>query len=140
MALNLTINYKDKQLAITADDEKTIKWIKEEIQKQTKIPVLQQELSYVGGDGKKVLTDNEMPLKIAKLPINILSVKNLGKQIRWEMVFYIEYLGPIIILPLFYLLGKRESYSDAQTVGLVLGVLHYLKREYETAFVHVFSR
>jgi uncharacterized phage-like protein YoqJ len=78
MALNLTINYKDKQLAITADDEKTIKWIKEEIQKQTKIPVLQQELSYVGGDGKKVLTDNEMPLKIAKLPINILSVKNLG--------------------------------------------------------------
>jgi very-long-chain enoyl-CoA reductase len=81
-----------------------------------------------------------MPLKIAKLPTNILAVKNLGKQIRWEMVFYIEYLGPILILPLFYLLGKKESYTNVQTVGLVLGVLHYLKREYETAFVHVFSR
>lgn len=81
-----------------------------------------------------------MPLKIAKLPTNNLTLKNLGKQIRWEMVFYIEYLGPIIILPLFYFLGKRESYTDTQTIALVLGVLHYLKREYETAYVHVFSR
>lgn len=87
-----------------------------------------------------MLSDNDMPLKIAKLPTNILNVKNLGKQIRWEKVFYLEYLGPIIILPLFYLLGKKESYTEIQTVALVMGVLHYLKREYETAFVHVFSR
>ena len=80
-----------------------------------------------------------MPLKVAKLPSE-LSMKNLGKQIRWEMVFYIEYLGPIIILPLFYILGKRESYTEIQNAALVMGVLHYLKREYETAFVHVFSR
>lgn len=75
-----------------------------------------------------MLTDNEMPLKYAKLPTNKLNLKNLGKQIRWEMVFYIEYLGPIIILPLFYLLGKREEYTQIQTVGLILGVLHYIKR------------
>lgn len=140
MTLNLTINYKDKLLTITADESNTIKWVKEEIQKQTRIPILQQELSYKDGESKHVLTDNEMPLKIAKLPTSTLSVKNLGKQIRWEMVFYIEYLGPIIILPIFYFLGKRESYTEVQTVALVLGVLHYLKREYETAFVHVFSR
>lgn len=75
-----------------------------------------------------MLTDNEMPLKYAKLPTNNLNLKNLGKQIRWEMVFYIEYLGPIIILPLFYLLGRREAYTQIQTVGLILGVLHYIKR------------
>ena len=75
-----------------------------------------------------MLTDNEMPLKYAKLPTNTLNLKNLGKQIRWEMVFYIEYLGPIIILPLFYLLGRREAYTQIQTVGLILGVLHYIKR------------
>jgi len=55
-------------------------------------------------------------------------MKNLGKQIRWEHVFYIEYLGPILIMPLFYLLGKRESYTEVQTVALVMGILHYVKR------------
>ena len=81
-----------------------------------------------------------MPLKVAKIPTNSLTIKNLGSQIRWEMVFYIEYLGPILILPLFYFLGRKEQYNEIQLLGLVLGVLHYVKREYETAFVHVFSR
>lgn len=36
-----------------------------------------------------MLTDNEMPLKYAKLEGVKLNLKNLGKQIRWEMVFYI---------------------------------------------------
>ena len=140
MSVKLTINYKDTQISIDADENNTIKWIKEEIKKQTKIPVIQQELSYKDGENKRVLSDNEMPIKIANFPTNVLLVKNLGKHIRWEMVFYIEYLGPILILPLFYFLGHKESYTNIQVTGLVLGVLHYLKREYETAFVHVFSR
>lgn len=49
MTLNLTVNYKDKQLNISAGEADTIKWIKEEINKQTKIPILQQELSYKDG-------------------------------------------------------------------------------------------
>ena len=51
-----------------------------------------------------------MPLKVALIPKE-LSMKNLGKQVRWENVFFIEYLGPIIIMPLFYLLGKSENYT-----------------------------
>ena len=57
-------------------------------------------------------------------------MKNLGKQVKWENVFFIEYLGPIIILPLFYVLGKQEQYTEVQRAALVMGVLHYLKREY----------
>ena len=82
-----------------------------------------------------------MPWSFVKVPSGTtVSLKNLGAQIKWNMVFYLEYLGPIIILPLLYFFGKREEYTEIQTIALILGVLHYLKRELETAFVHVFSR
>ena len=42
MSVILTINYKDTQIALAADETNTIRWIKEEIKKQTKIPVIQQ--------------------------------------------------------------------------------------------------
>jgi hypothetical protein len=49
-----------------------------------------------------------MPLRFVKLPKDkVLNLKNLGTQIRWEYVFYIEYLGPILILPIFYLIGDK---------------------------------
>lgn len=69
-----------------------------------------------------------------------LQVKNLGKQIQWDYVFFVEYGGPLVIFPLLFLMGDRERYGHVQIVALVMAVLHYLKREYETACVHVFSR
>ena len=57
-----------------------------------------------------------------------VQVKNLGKQIRWEYVFYIEYLGPILIIPTFYFLGKRSQYTWVHPLAAVMGVTHYLKR------------
>lgn len=82
-----------------------------------------------------------MPLQLAGIsPATELSVKNLGPQIKWNYVFYIEYAGPILIFPLLYLLGKRDQYNEIQCLALIMTILHYLKREYETAFVHVFSR
>jgi very-long-chain enoyl-CoA reductase len=59
---------------------------------------------------------------------------------RWKHVFYIEHLGPILIMPIFYLLGKRELYTDVQVIALLMVLLHHLKREYEIAYVHVYSR
>ena len=128
MSTNLSVAYKDRTIELTADKEQTIRWVKQQLQAQTKIPVLQQELSYKDNDKKIVLSDNDQNLKYINLPDNKLSLKNLGKQIRWEHVFYIEYLGPIIILPLFYLIGKKELYTSTQTVALIMGLLHYLKR------------
>ena len=58
MSTSLTIKYKDSEIYITADPEKTVRWVKEQIQAQTKIPVIQQELSYKEGQTKIVLSDN----------------------------------------------------------------------------------
>jgi len=53
-----------------------------------------------------------MPLSVAQITnTSDLTLKNLGKQIKWTSVFYIEYGGPLIILPLLYLLGNREEYN-----------------------------
>lgn len=69
-----------------------------------------------------------------------LYVKDLGPQISWRTVFVLEYLGPLLIHPLIYFLtGNFESHSTTQTVSFVLVMLHFLKREYETIFVHKFS-
>ncbi|KAL7066901.1 3-oxo-5-alpha-steroid 4-dehydrogenase domain-containing protein [Cryptosporidium serpentis] len=74
-----------------------------------------------------------------------LYFKDLGVQISWRLVFFIEYLGPIIIFPFFYFFPSL-IYNElapkkclAQKLALVLTLFHYIKREIETCFVHRFS-
>lgn len=60
------------------------------------------------GEKKSIFNDDQMPLSVAKINNESkLSVKNLGKQIKWDYVFFVEYGGPLIIFPLLYLLGAR---------------------------------
>jgi very-long-chain enoyl-CoA reductase len=76
-------------------------------------------------------------------------LQDLGPQIGYRTVFVLEYLGPILIM-LFYAMrpgflygDKAGSWSDYNWVaklGVVAWVVHFAKREYETFFVHRFSR
>ncbi|CCK72528.1 trans-2-enoyl-CoA reductase (NADPH) TSC13 KNAG_0K01650 [Huiozyma naganishii CBS 8797] len=79
-----------------------------------------------------------------------LYVKDLGPQISWRLVFFIEYLGPILIhSALYYLSTKsaaRERFHSRRPydpflnqVAYILVMGHYFKREFETLFVHQFS-
>ncbi|KAG2735626.1 hypothetical protein G9P44_001840 [Scheffersomyces stipitis] len=74
-----------------------------------------------------------------------LFVKDLGPQISWRTVFMIEYFGPLLIHPLFYyvsgLYGSSSviHHTQTQQFAYLFVVLHFLKREYETVFVHKFS-
>jgi very-long-chain enoyl-CoA reductase len=57
----------------------------------------------------------------------------------------IEYIGPLLIHPLFYFLrpyiykGASSEPSTLQALTCVTITLHFLKRELETLFVHRFS-
>ncbi|KAF7556500.1 hypothetical protein G7046_g6276 [Stylonectria norvegica] len=72
-------------------------------------------------------------------------VKDLGPQIAWKTVFVIEYFGPILIhalvvaaRPYLYKNGDNAmSRTQWLTFGMVM--LHFVKRELETLFVHKFS-
>ncbi|KAF9103007.1 3-oxo-5a-steroid 4- dehydrogenase [Mortierella sp. AM989] len=73
-----------------------------------------------------------------------VTFKDLGPQISWRTVFLIEYGGPLLIHPLIYYLPSvfyRQTFEHSwmQTVTYWMVMLHFLKREYETLFVHRFS-
>ena len=68
----------------------------------------------------------------------------LGPQLGWRTVYIIEYLGPVLIHILFpvlrsYIYSETKPLSTSQLLSRLLIVLHFLKREYETIFVHKFS-
>ncbi|KAF4984648.1 hypothetical protein FZEAL_224 [Fusarium zealandicum] len=72
-------------------------------------------------------------------------VKDMGYQIAWRTVFVVEYLGPILIhaafvaaRPYLYSNGDKDM-STAQWLSFGMIMLHFIKREYETLFVHKFS-
>jgi len=69
-----------------------------------------------------------------------ITVKDIGSQVLWKTVFYVEYLGPILVAGICYLLGKSDNYTYTQKVGFALFLVHYIKRELETMTIHVFSR
>lgn len=82
-----------------------------------------------------------------------LLFKDLGPQIGWKTVFFLEYLGPLLLHPLIYwqwagLFGWSPLFQSTsgdrkhtaiQQLVLYLTVLHFVKRELETLLVHRFS-
>lgn len=70
----------------------------------------------------------------------VLFIKDLGPQLGWRTVYLIEYLGPLLIHPLFYYyFSLKRELSPTQTAALWMATLHFFKRELETLFVHKFS-
>ncbi|KAL3655868.1 hypothetical protein CASFOL_000264 [Castilleja foliolosa] len=74
--------------------------------------------------------------------------KDLGPQVNYSTLFFFEYLGPLILYPVFYYFpdvyqlfgykGERVTHP-AQSYALYYWSLHYFKRIMETFFVHRFS-
>jgi len=74
----------------------------------------------------------------------VLVFKDLGPQISYQMVFVVEYLGPLLVYPLFYLFpgliyGSSPNHHFVQKLALACWSVHYAKRILETLFVHRFS-
>ncbi|ETW15332.1 hypothetical protein PFFVO_05626 [Plasmodium falciparum Vietnam Oak-Knoll (FVO)] len=76
---------------------------------------------------------------------DILIFKDLGVQISWRLVYVIEYLGPIIIFPFFYFCDKyvyshtNKNKHIIQIFSLWFLLFHFIKREFESLFIHRFS-
>ncbi|KAB2596121.1 very-long-chain enoyl-CoA reductase [Pyrus ussuriensis x Pyrus communis] len=73
--------------------------------------------------------------------------KDLGPQVSYRTLFFFEYLGPLILYPIFYYFpvydylgfkGDRVIHP-VQTYALFYWCFHYFKRIMETFFVHRFS-
>ncbi|CAO1619495.1 unnamed protein product [Parajaminaea phylloscopi] len=117
----------------------TVREVKQAI--KAKIPKLYPERQRLTTDDKKPLVADAD--KISVPSGSSLYIKDLGPQVAWRTVFLVEYFGPLFIHPLLYW-GSQKLYgayepSQMQEIALGLVILHYLKREAETLFVHRFS-
>ncbi|GAW81126.1 3-oxo-5-alpha-steroid 4-dehydrogenase [Plasmodium gonderi] len=98
-------------------------------------------LDSAAGKTLKSGTFNENGIKDS----DILIFKDLGVQISWRLVYVIEYLGPIFIFPFFYFCDKyiypqaNKNKNIIQILSLWFLLFHFLKREFESMFVHRFS-
>ncbi|KAJ7577093.1 3-oxo-5-alpha-steroid 4-dehydrogenase-domain-containing protein [Mycena floridula] len=130
-------------LTISVSPESTIYDVKKKIaEKAAKFYPARQKIALK--DDRKALADE---VKLQDLDLkegSELTVKDLGPQISWRTVFLIEYVGPMVVHPIFYHLsqvfyGKPVIHSKLQTYIYAFVMLHFLKRELETLFVHRFS-
>ncbi|WCJ19606.1 Very-long-chain enoyl-CoA reductase [Euphorbia peplus] len=73
--------------------------------------------------------------------------KDLGPQVSYRTLFFFEYLGPLLLYPVFYFFPVYEYFGykgervilPVQTYALYFWCFHYFKRIMETFFVHRFS-
>ncbi|RWS27498.1 trans-2:3-enoyl-CoA reductase-like protein [Leptotrombidium deliense] len=94
----------------------------------------------------KALSDDTVLKTLNLKKGRILYVKDLGPQVGWKTVFLCEYFGPLMCYLITYcrpqlLYGDKASMPmhDVVHIAAVCWSFHYLKRLYETVFVHRFS-
>ena len=63
-------------------------------------------------------------------------LKDYGPQISWRLVYIIEYFGALIAMPLFMMFVNVNLVTR---IDVILWIIHYTKRLYESIYVHSFS-
>lgn len=136
---------------LTVGEFDSVLEVKELISEETGLDINRIRLSIPLADkqtapaGKKApelaLKDNQ---KIGDFSPELVLVKDLGPQISWRLVYFIEYLCPLVINPIIflfpkYIYGQSFTHTAEQTLVFGLVMLHFLKREFETLLVHKFS-
>merc|ERR1711964_385799 len=132
--------------SIEITDKTTVQDVKEQLAKKAG-GMDPERLGIYDAEKKKLLKDRKALVNSSEdvMSGKEILVKDLGPQLSWTTVFIIEYLGPILIhlaIPLLlrpYLYSSAPPLSSSQYLSMAMIVLHFIKREYETVFVHKFS-
>ncbi|CAJ0608418.1 unnamed protein product, partial [Cylicocyclus nassatus] len=135
---------------ITLDNltgDETVLAIKKRIaQKKLKLTVERQSVR-VEPKGKAIADEKQIKELGLSAQNAQLYVRDLGPQIPWKTVFLLEYLGPLLIYPIFYIRpafiygegAADRPYHRAVTYAFICWSFHYAKRLFETQFIHRFS-
>lgn len=150
-----------KECKIVANDAMTVEQLKEMIAVEFKVPPNSQALKFANtkwkeGDSKgdKFVRLNKLLETVGELKAKGLSpsvpveLKNLGTQVPYRWFFLTEYFGPMPIMAylstrpeLIYGKGANDTpLPMITTLAVYAFILHFVKRELETLFVHKFSK
>ncbi|KAJ1927565.1 3-oxo-5a-steroid 4- dehydrogenase [Tieghemiomyces parasiticus] len=129
-------------LSLELSDDASVQELKAAIAKQA--PKLTPERQRLTLDGQALLNDRRSLTDAGLRAGSVVQVKDLGPQVGWRTTFICEYAGPLLANPLFYLFSRTVygvdfTHSSLQTLALIMFEAHFVKRLYETVFVHKFS-
>jgi len=142
------LNRKGSELcSLELDNDSTTDDLKKAFYKKFQRWYPDRQYFTIGTDASRVVLQAGKKLSEYKLKTNDTVVfKDLGPQISWKTVFHVEYFGPILfhllnfyIPQLFYPGYDIKPYCYIQKVAFWCVMIHFLKREFETAFIHRFS-
>jgi len=145
MKLNIEDRKGKSLMSATLEEGATTDTLKQTFAKQfPRWNVHRQYFTKGVGSSRVVLKPGESLVQQGIQDGDTLVFKDLGPQISWKTVFHVEYFGPILMHALCYYLpelvyGTKVQHSYTQTVAFWCVIFHYLKREYETHFIHRFS-
>lgn len=145
--MNIIVGGSKKQITLSLSKSATVGELKKDYAAQTKKSI--HRLSFKTGDGKTRLDDDKKSL--SEYGVNSgdnVIFKDLGPQISYRGVFVAEYLGPMLFVMLYYyrpafVYGAQAvtaSWDWVAKMSVLCWMLHFAKREFETFFVHKFSR
>lgn len=148
MRINLTMSNGRFLDSVSIGPNETVSKLKELIlHSNAAIRPIRQRLTLppFNSNGKKhhtiVLEDKKTLSHYGLKEGSNIVVKDMGPQISWRGVFILEYLGPLLVHQIFffYRLNTESKLDITQILAYACVTFHFLKREYESLFVHRFS-
>ena len=88
-------------------------------------------------DEKLLLEDNRSLKEYGISEGTTIQVQDQGLVVHRKWLTFLAYIGPFTLLPLFAIINKANS--PIQLLLLVLCMVHYGKRLFESLFVHLYS-
>jgi len=145
------LSSKGKELAqFDLESSVSLLQLKEKFQKTNRFSIHRQAFKLQGDDKTlQNLSDDSKALSALGIKDGAkLVFKDLGPQIGYRTVFLLEYFGPILFVLFYYtrpafLYGAnavKQPFDHTAYLGIVCWTIHFLKREFETIFIHRFSR
>ena len=140
---------KKTEIKISLDERDIVYDIKKKIfQQHNTIPTIQMELYYKDKNSKKKrIIGNNSAIVLSAFPelknIKKIYVHNKGHQVDICLANVIEYSGPIItftLLLMYFVFVLEKKLSSLQYTVYALTLVHYIKRVFESVWVHIHTK
>lgn len=140
--IKVEIQYASRIFEKSLPETTSVEELKKKMQSELKLAENRQRLETLSDTGLKIALKNDQKLIDFKSNVKdgklILNCKDLGTQIEYNYLFYIEYcFPPLSVLFFFFLFISRVSKYHVLLTFCV--VFHFAKRLLETKYVHIFS-
>ena len=140
--IKVQVKLKSATFNFSCKDEDFVIELKTRISDSQKMQLSRIRLEIDFSESQKVVLKNEGRLfeykKYMKDDILPLLCKDLGSQIGYNYLFYIEYCFPPLSTLAFYLYNYKKTNRYHSLLTLLI-LFHFGKRLLETKFVHIFS-